>query len=114
MIYIKENSTDRESGFSSANRSFPGDSDGKESAHIVGDLGSTMEWEDPLEKECLPTPVFLPGESQGQRNLMSYSPWGRKVSDTTEQLTLSLSIGLMTNRSNNFILKQCFTYVMSS
>ena len=33
-----------------------------------------------------PTPVFLPGESHGQRSLVSYSPWGRKESDTTEQL----------------------------
>ena len=25
-----------------------------------------------------PTPVFLPGESHGQRSLVGYSPWGRK------------------------------------
>ena len=31
-----------------------------------------------------PTPVFLPGESHGQRSLAGYSPWGRKESDTTE------------------------------
>ena len=31
-----------------------------------------------------PTPVFLPGESQGPRSLVGYSPWGRKESDTTE------------------------------
>ena len=31
-----------------------------------------------------PTPVFMPGESHGQRNLVGYSPWGRKESDTTE------------------------------
>ena len=31
-----------------------------------------------------PTPVFLPGESHGQRSLVSYCPWGRKESDTTE------------------------------
>ena len=33
-----------------------------------------------------PTPVFLPGKSHGQRSLVGYSPWGRKESDTTEQL----------------------------
>jgi len=33
-----------------------------------------------------PTPVFLPGKSQGQRRLVGYSPWGRKESDMTEQL----------------------------
>ncbi|CAI9158176.1 unnamed protein product [Rangifer tarandus platyrhynchus] len=33
------------------------------------------------------TPVFLPGESHGQRRLVGYSPWGRQESDTTERLT---------------------------
>ena len=41
-----------------------------------------------LEKEMAPTPVFLPGESQGWRSLVGYSPWGRKDSDMTEQLYL--------------------------
>ena len=31
-----------------------------------------------------PTPVFLPGESHGQRSLVGYSPWGHKESDMTE------------------------------
>ena len=31
-----------------------------------------------------PTPVFLPGESHGWRNLIGYSPWGCKKSDVTE------------------------------
>ena len=31
-----------------------------------------------------PTPVFLPGESHGQRRLVGYSPWGHKESDMTE------------------------------
>ena len=26
-----------------------------------------------------PTPVFLPGESHGQRSLVGYSPWGNRV-----------------------------------
>ena len=34
-----------------------------------------------------PTPVFLPGESHGQRGLVGYSLWGCKESDTTKQLT---------------------------
>ena len=29
-------------------------------------------------------PVFLPGESPGQRSLAGYSPWGRRESDATE------------------------------
>ena len=32
-----------------------------------------------------PTPVFLPGESHGQRKLVGYSPWGHKESDMTEE-----------------------------
>ena len=31
-----------------------------------------------------PTPVFLPGESQGQRSLVGCPLWGRTESDTTE------------------------------
>ena len=34
-----------------------------------------------------PTPVFLPGEFHGQRNLEGYSSWGARKSDTTEQLS---------------------------
>ena len=46
----------------------------------------SLGWEDPLEKEMEPTPVFLPGKSHGQRSLVGYSPWGRKESDRTERL----------------------------
>ena len=40
--------------------------------------------EDPPEKELQRTPVFLPGESHGQRSLVGYIPQGREESDTTE------------------------------
>ena len=43
-----------------------------------------MGQEDPLEEGMQPTPVFLPGESHGQRNLAIYSPGGQKKSDITE------------------------------
>ena len=48
----------------------------------------SLGWEDLLEKEMKwqPTPVFLPGKSHGQRNLVGYSPWGRKESDMTARL----------------------------
>ena len=36
------------------------------------------------------TPVFLPGESHGQRSLVGCSLWGHKESDMTEQPALSL------------------------
>ena len=34
-----------------------------------------------------PTLVFSPGESHGQMSLASYSPWGHKELDTTEETT---------------------------
>ena len=38
----------------------------------------------PGKKAWQPTPVFLPGESHGQRSLTGYSPKGCKELDTTE------------------------------
>ena len=46
----------------------------------------------PCRKEWLPSPVFLPGESHGQRSLACYSLWGHKEPDTTEWLTLSQAL----------------------
>ena len=40
----------------------------------------------PWRRKWQPTPVFLPGESHGWRNLVGYSPRGRRESDTTEWL----------------------------
>ena len=63
---------------------FPGGPVSKESACNAGDLGSVPGSEGS-------TPVFLPGDSHGQRSLAGYSPWGHKESDTTEQLTHTCS-----------------------
>ena len=38
---------------------FPGDSDGKESACDVGDLGSVLGWKDPLEKGMATHSIIL-------------------------------------------------------
>ena len=40
----------------------------------------------PWRRKWQPTPVFLPGESHGQRSLVGHSPWSPKESDTTERL----------------------------
>ena len=45
----------------------------------------------PWRRAWQPTPVFLPGESHGQRSLTGYSPWYFKESDTTEQLNAHAS-----------------------
>ena len=67
---------------------FPGGSDGKESACNVGNLdfipgleGSPGgEHANPLQYSCL-------GNPHGHRSLVGCSPWGRKESDMTEQLS---------------------------
>ena len=46
-----------------------------------------MGQKDSLEKSGQPTPVFLPGESHGQRSLVGYSPQGHKESNTTKQIS---------------------------
>ena len=43
-------------------------------------LFTFMHWRRKLQ----PSPVFLPGESQGQRNLVGWHLWGHTESDTTE------------------------------
>ena len=61
-------------------------------AVLVRDTGLhlwRMEWQS--------TPVFLPGESQGQRSLAGYSPWGCRESDTTERLTHTLGCRMKHN-----------------
>ena len=62
---------------------FFSDSAGKEFCN-VGDPGSILGRDYPWRKEWQPTPVFLPGKSHGQRNLVGHSLWGCKDSDTTE------------------------------
>ena len=61
---------------------FPGGSAGKESACNAGAKGEVGSIPGlgrfPWRKNWQPTPVFLPGESHGQRNLAGYSLWGRK------------------------------------
>ena len=73
---------------------FPGGSGSKESASNAGDpgdMGSVPGWgRSPWRREWLPTPVFLPGKSHGQRSLAGYTVHGgHKESDTVELPTLT-------------------------
>ena len=45
----------------------------------------SLHWGDPLEREWLPTPVFLTREPHGQRSLAGSSPWGHRKLDMSEQ-----------------------------
>ena len=69
-----------------------GSSNGKESACNVGDLGSIPGLGRYLEEGMATHSSILGLEKvHGQRSLAGYSPQGRKESDTTKRLTLSLS-----------------------
>ena len=56
----------------------------------VQSLGGKISW----RRKWQPPPVFLPGKSHGWRNLMGYSPWGRKESDMTERLHFPFYLSL--------------------
>jgi len=53
-----------------------GDTRDSEFSHWVRKIPWRRAWQ--------PTPIFLPGESHGQRSLVGYSPLGCKESDMTE------------------------------
>ena len=68
---------------------FPSDASGKESAcqcrrHERGGLHPSVR-KIPQRRKWQPTPVFLLGESHGQRSLVCFSPHGHTESDRTER-----------------------------
>ena len=66
-------------------KNMPGNTGDERGASLIPGSGRSSR-----EGNGQPTPVFLPGESHGQRSLVGYSSWGHKELDTTEQLSLSL------------------------
>ena len=54
-----------------------------------------------------PTPVLLPGKSQGWRSLVGCSPWGRKESDMTEWLHFDFSFSCIGEDSSNPLQCSC-------
>ena len=67
---------------------FPGGASSKEHACLhAGDIRDMFNpWVEKIlwSRKRQPTPVFLPGESHGQRSLAGYSPQGHKESDMIE------------------------------
>ena len=53
------------------------------------------------------TPLILPGTYHGQRSLVGYSPWGREVSDTTEQLHFHFSLSCIGEGNGNPLQCSC-------
>ena len=54
-----------------------------------------------------PTPVLLPGESQGWRSLVGCSPWGCEESDTTEWLPFHFSLSCIGEGNGNPLQCSC-------
>ena len=61
----------------------------------------------PWRRKWQPTPVFLPGESHGQKNLVGCSPWGRKESDTTKRLHFHFSLSCIGEGNGNPLQCSC-------
>ena len=61
----------------------------------------------PWRRKWQPTPVLLPGKSQGQRNLPGCSPWGLKESDTTERLHFHFPLSCTGERNGNPLQCSC-------
>ena len=82
------------------NPDFQGGAVIKDPPDNAGDPGSIDRWvgKIPWRRKWQPTPVFLPGESHGQRSLVGYSPWGGKELDMTEQLTHHTDTHTQTHR----------------
>ena len=59
-------------------------SDGKNLPAMQEMRIQSLGWEDPWRRKWQPTPVFLPGESQGWGSLVGCRLWGHTESDTTE------------------------------
>ena len=68
---------------------FPGGSDSEESASNVGDVGSSLGWENPLEKGTTTLSSILAWRIPWTEEPKGCSPRGHKESDTTELLSLS-------------------------
>ena len=59
--------------------------------------------------------VFLPGKFHGERSQVSYSPWGRKESDTTELLNMHYFIYIyMYTHTHTHIYIYTHTYIWAS
>ena len=62
-----------------------------------------MHW----RRQWHPTPVLLPGKSYERRSLVGCSPWGRKESDTTEQLPFHFSLSCIGEGDGNPLQCSC-------
>ena len=89
---------------------FPGGSESKVSAYNAGDLGSIPGLGRSSEEgNGTLLQYSLPGKSHGERSMVgSYSPWGCKESDMTEQLHSFTHSMCIMSRFNSLWCEGCF------
>ena len=76
----------------------------------AGDLQNIflqMSSRDMRRRRWHPTAVLLPGVSHEWRSLVGCSPWGRKESDTTEQLHFHFSLSCIGEGNGNPLQCSC-------
>ena len=69
----------------------------------------SLGWEDPLEKRTVTHSSILAWQSRGKRDLVGYSPWGRRVSDT-EKLThtnIPYWVNISWGQNDKLNMKKC-------
>ena len=93
MLLLKHNENSCVSTTSASFEGFPGGTSGKESTFPCGRwkrLGfDSWVQKIPWRRAWQPSPVFLPGESHGQRSLEGYPAWGLNEWDTEATVGLT-------------------------
>ena len=74
---------------------------------LAQSLTSAQQAKRDTSRQWQPTPVLLPGKSQGQRSLVGCSPWGREESDTTERLHFHSSLSCIGEGNGNPLQCSC-------
>ena len=64
---------------------------------------SVQHW----KRQWHPTPILLPGKSNGWRSLVGCSPWGREESGTTERLHFHFSLSCIGEGNGNPLQCSC-------
>ena len=67
-------------------------------------------WAEKMFRACLhrhPTPILLPGKSDGWRSLVGCSPWGCYELDTTERLYFHFSLSCTGEGNGNPLQCSC-------
>ena len=71
--------------------------------HMPGSLFYTFS----RRRQWKPTPVLLPGKSQGRRSLVGCSPWGHQELDTIERLHFHFSLSCTGEGNGNPLQCSC-------